>query len=505
MKFSFTIIAEALQRAYPEHVLCINTSYDREISYPCLMDGIDDFGENILYISDKPEIPATAPVNLVYMTDSAENVPDAISGNNNTVSFLKKDGITGAAVLTAILRIMSYYNEWSDKLTETVKQGGNYFDLLETAHEVFGNPMIIYDASMKILAYTRNDGSDDEMWTDTVSAGTAKIENEMDSEELKLFVNKIENSTGPFVHRGKGMSDPFYTAVISANSKRLGVVTEMERHHVIGPGELKLLQTFCGFVYLMMQRDNEGGGKAKDKDSILVDDLIHGRISSGIRLATRMTALGWNTLKYYTLIQFVPSVTYVTYDHRKRLLKRLLALNLNGRGCLADNDRNGMFYILTHSGVKIGGQVSESIENFCRENNLRCAMSDTYEYLPDTGKYVKQTDAVLELSADTVKTYNDIRFSHMLSTAKKNDGWDDMLHPAVRILADSDTEFGTEYIKTLSCYIENQYHQVDTSACLAIHRTTLLYRLGKISEISGLDINNADEMLHVAVSLKLIK
>ncbi|OOC04931.1 transcriptional regulator [Amycolatopsis azurea DSM 43854] len=67
-------------------------------------------------------------------------------------------------------------------------------------------------------------------------------------------------------------------------------------------------------------------------------------------------------------------------------------------------------------------------------------------------------------------------------------------------LLDYDEHKNTDLVQTLSQYLECGGHYDETAATLVIHRSTLRYRLGRIREITDLDLNDVDSRfnLHVA-------
>ncbi|NTW01592.1 MAG: PucR family transcriptional regulator [Oscillochloris sp.] len=68
-------------------------------------------------------------------------------------------------------------------------------------------------------------------------------------------------------------------------------------------------------------------------------------------------------------------------------------------------------------------------------------------------------------------------------------------------LADYDTRQRADLIKTLEAYFSHLGNLRATSEALHVHRNTLLYRLDRIKEISGMDLDNAEE--HFALWLAL--
>jgi purine catabolism regulator len=69
-------------------------------------------------------------------------------------------------------------------------------------------------------------------------------------------------------------------------------------------------------------------------------------------------------------------------------------------------------------------------------------------------------------------------------------------------LADYDRAQDAELLKTLDAFFANLGNLTRTAEALHVHRNTLLYRLGRIGEISGLDLNDAEDRLALWLALK---
>jgi DNA-binding PucR family transcriptional regulator len=59
-------------------------------------------------------------------------------------------------------------------------------------------------------------------------------------------------------------------------------------------------------------------------------------------------------------------------------------------------------------------------------------------------------------------------------------------------LVDYDADHGASLVETLRAYLALGGAHDSTARALAVHRSTLKYRLRRIREISGLDLNDAD-------------
>ena len=68
-------------------------------------------------------------------------------------------------------------------------------------------------------------------------------------------------------------------------------------------------------------------------------------------------------------------------------------------------------------------------------------------------------------------------------------------------LSDYDRKRGSDLIKTLSIYFDTGTNASETADRLFLHRNSLLYRLERIQELTGLDLKNPDARLALQLGL----
>jgi sugar diacid utilization regulator len=77
-------------------------------------------------------------------------------------------------------------------------------------------------------------------------------------------------------------------------------------------------------------------------------------------------------------------------------------------------------------------------------------------------------------------------------------------HPGLLSLLAYDQKHGTDFLKTLRCYIDANYNMAIAAERHFLHRATLYRRMERIQEITGINIENSNELLHISISLKLL-
>ena len=100
--------------------------------------------------------------------------------------------------------------------------------------------------------------------------------------------------------------------------------------------------------------------------------------------------------------------------------------------------------------------------------------------------------------------FNDISFDYILDQATKKLPGYMLCHERLLFLQEHDDSSGSDYMRTLRCYLDNHCNVVQTARELFIHRSTLLYRLEKIKEILESDLSSPDEILYLMLSFRFI-
>ncbi len=79
------------------------------------------------------------------------------------------------------------------------------------------------------------------------------------------------------------------------------------------------------------------------------------------------------------------------------------------------------------------------------------------------------------------------------------------LHPSLRLLQEYDARHKTCLSDTLRVYLLMRSCQIKTAEKLSIHRSTLLYRLNKIAEITRLDLSDCKTLFHLQLSFGFLE
>jgi len=72
-------------------------------------------------------------------------------------------------------------------------------------------------------------------------------------------------------------------------------------------------------------------------------------------------------------------------------------------------------------------------------------------------------------------------------------------------LKDYDAQNNTDLVGTLACYLQNDGNLRKTAQALFVHKNSVIYRIKKIEEITGLNLNETENRFALMMALKLIQ
>jgi sugar diacid utilization regulator len=157
-------------------------------------------------------------------------------------------------------------------------------------------------------------------------------------------------------------------------------------------------------------------------------------------------------------------------------------------------------------------RFSIAMGTFLIDNNLKAGSSARFsgKDFKDIQLYYKQAEIALDLGSRNTPMahlyyFNAFVKHYILELSARELPASMVCAPELIKLRDYDLKHKAELLRTLSKYLQNQLSHTQTSIELAIHRSTLMYRLDRIRDISGLNIEDSENQWYLLLSLKLLE
>lgn len=134
----------------------------------------------------------------------------------------------------------------------------------------------------------------------------------------------------------------------------------------------------------------------------------------------------------------------------------------------------------------------------------RVAVSDLFDDLLRTDDFCEQAQQTEEISRgheSRAAFYCEWQSEIMINTIRNSIHHDaNYKHEIIKKLERYDMTYATDYTSTLFAYLENFCSVLKAANQLGVHRNTLQYRLNKINEICGCDLNDSKTQCELLVS-----
>lgn len=187
-------------------------------------------------------------------------------------------------------------------------------------------------------------------------------------------------------------------------------------------------------------------------------------------------------------------------------------LNLNG---IVATKLNGVQVLL---GFEDKSVIVDRLKNF--NNRVIEALNEKFNNMDvkiGIGRVYKGLDNVNKSFADAVKTirtgkaiidkdvitFDELGIFKILCQDFLTEELEDFYNTTLKPLVDYDKKKSTELVKTLKAYFEYNGNLTRMSEKLYTHYNTILYRINRINEITGMNLDDPNDRLNLEIALKI--
>ena len=154
-------------------------------------------------------------------------------------------------------------------------------------------------------------------------------------------------------------------------------------------------------------------------------------------------------------------------------------------------------------------KYSDAINDLIKEHSLYIGASNCFNTILEFEDYYKQALHAINLGTAQNNDPAFYRFStyyleHMLNTFASIESINSFCHPKMKQLIEYDKKHNSKLAYTLYMYLINNQNLAATSDAMDMHRSSLIYRFKKITEIIGEDYGDYKERMYFILSYELL-
>lgn len=435
----------------------------------------------------------------VYLQQTGEDV--TLWGEDDDYIVIKEIEVQTAFFL--IQDIFDFYMEWYEKLLRAIKEK-NYQQVINDASDIFKNPVLFTDVNYKLIALSQQypRGSVNQEWTHLYDFGytSKRVYSYFNKYFSRMFSEKECR-----VHYFRSGITPqqthgFISSMVRSDAYIMGRVSVMEYDHKISRADYDILELLAKTLSSYMKWET------KDEKPVsffsLITDILNGYAVDDSEIARLLDYRNWSEGDEYVFCQIsfgnIPAMNYL--ETMNRFCSEFLGTGIS----LIYED--SIVAILNESTEKAYDKLRMLRSNI-NEEKVIIAISAPFYQLDKLQYYLKQTKYVIEHSNcvkdEDIFLFEQFAVSYILTSGSMIEKYYAInfgIHRLFRI----DEQTGTDYISTLKYYLNNERSVTTTAANLFVHKNTLLYRMKKITDILGCDLDDAYLRKYLILSIDIL-
>lgn len=407
-----------------------------------------------------------------------------------------------ASQVTARLqRLFQALGSWVADLRATLLRGGSYQDLLDHSEAVLGNFTTVSNSEFRLLAFTRSIAIDDPVSQEVVALGyhsPAVVERFQRHGTMRDWETQTRVEAKP-----AGLTRyPTFDYVFRSHGNYFLHVVMQCNNRPPSPGLRDAFQVLVDHIELAVRQEREERYHLSDEPSRLFGDLINHRPLGQSELRRRLGSAGLVAEGRFTLV----ALTFADDAAEGQLLPyHAHHARLALPGCAVGV--HGTYLLVLDASGALGKEGLAQLQAFVNRHPCTGGLSEPFERMEDFALAFQQAKAAVDLAtspqpplalqleerpAVPLYRFGDRFGAWVASVAKVNNRLvaHTAEHGIVAAVAAFDRAHGTEDLRLLYVFLRNERNVRLTCEELFMHRSTLLYRVGRMQERLGFDLDD---------------
>jgi DNA-binding PucR family transcriptional regulator len=309
--------------------------------------------------------------------------------------------------------------------------------------------------------------------------------------EREQFLRLLNSATGPMRSRDR------VSILIQPHAEILGVLTLFDPGGDVSDDHLFALRFGSNVLGLEFSHQRHLAELQLNLRRELVDDLLAGTDEDAAY--ARAEALGYDLRRPHYVVVID---TGRGGDNTRLAAVGRAAGNLNLNHLLG---RQGSLVVLLADGHPDPTVLHREISRQLGHSSSAIGIGSRCEAPNDFPPSFRRARRALNIRLNSANPqgasdYDELGFYHLVDAAHSLGAADEYARQWLGALIDYDAAKNADLITTLSHYLECGGNYDESAATLHVHRSTLRYRLGRIADLTGLDLRNVDTRfnLHAA-------
>jgi len=467
------------------------------------------FNAGVLYLARSYSLPSafTAQAHSAII---CIGMPPQAYMNSAVPLFVLDESTEMEELSNEINRIFFEYSILEQKLQDAVNKGRSIQHMVEIISPYMnGNEILVVNDDYRLIG--KSNGA---LRLNEISGiGQPDEDGFLPPDIVTFFKNDI------IFYKARNLSEPFFyeASIFSTRSLCMNVffrgeyacrIVLAEDCNTFRGYEAGLLKFFTAFIQFVYDLSFVGNHILPSENMAgIIIDLLNGKTVEKWRLQNSFDQRGWELKSDFLCSVIMPS----DRDFYNRTIRYYCqAFNREISGCCFVEFFGEIVCItnLKYYRGELERFISENLAVF-RDVYFRIGYSNSFKNIEDLHNYFLQAKIALKtgLKLKPFKwhhRFSDLALSYMESKLTEELDGRFLCAPEILILSEYDEAHQNDLLKTLHTYLCNNLNAVKTAKDLFIHRSTMVYRLERITELTGIDFKDPRKILYLLMSVELL-
>lgn len=504
----FTIY-DLLHDASLENAVVFSSAEKNDYDACNLMTGAPPRGRRILWVADEEtyriNIGADVTGAVIVCREKPGRADDYTEPCQGRETVLMVSQLTASEVFSllqsaAAARMQPLIQE--SELAESLFSKRSITEIIDCAAKMMKSPIMLTTTSYKILAM--NDAGLDfyePIWEEALKSGYCSASDIMQFDAENITRKVWQRDEAFILDEGLAREIPRILDKISVFGKIGAYIGVFQIGRVFSAQDVETVELICKAVSVAMERDPKILNYTTDICKSILLDLLGGQITARALLNDRLRSAYWNPSEFFRCAVLAPDDQSKGIPNADYIVS-YLSLNMTGAKVIRTDDG-----IMALQNFRLRGTrepFETTLAEIAGEYGLSVGISGEFSDLIALESYYVSAKQALRINnllhnGRRITYFGDIIFYALVSRMDPAQR-EPYKQSKFKLLTDYDRINGTELCQTLRAYIDCGCSTTLTAQKLFVHRNTITHRLEKITEISGMDLRNGNELVRFFLS-----
>lgn len=405
--------------------------------------------------------------------------------------------------------------ESNERLLKALFSNRGLTYLVEVGAAELGNPVLVVDPTYHYAARAgiELDDADDSAFARFIRSES--IDEVIADEGIRYIKETGVDEELARAHGAVLRHNPLYeldalTQDVVAEGICLGRVMTLAKNHPFGERDRAV---FDRLVALVAQELQKGGFLSSDDSQMgpyFLARLLDDEQPNPMHIARRMKLVGFSPLSTLFVVTLRRREGDMDGSCAQRVRAHLSGFLAHSLSTVYDNEL--VCLVSRADEAVLPARDEEALARAAASNGLLVGISNAFSEATDVRPHLEQARSAIRYGVTFTKILDDTgvyryceyTYMEMLDICNDHVNLMNYCHPAIWALWEYDQAHGTELVETLFAYMQNGCNTARTSALLSLHKNTLLYRLGRIREVTGNDLASGEDLFLFNLSIRVL-